>query len=131
MQLRSTSAIISFAFLAGACASAPEKKAPPPQAAPRPVVTKAVLPVETPPSPAPQAETKPKLEAGQCVEGFDCVDTVGFPPAGQRWACREGKCSQVNLPDLNPPDPATAPPQATASEDKVEAKSKKSKRHHP
>jgi hypothetical protein len=129
-MLRPTSAIVPLVLLACSCASAPEKKAPPPQAPPRPVVTKAVLPAEVPPSPAPQAETKPKLEAGQCVESFDCVDTVGFPPAGQRWACNEGKCSHAKLPDLNASDSSAAPAEATASEDRIEAKSKKSRRRH-
>ena len=128
-MLRPTSAIVPLVLLACSCASAPEKKAPPPPALPHPAVTEAV-PSEVPPSPAPQAATEPNLEPGRCVESFDCVDTVGFPPAGQRWACNEGKCNHSKLPDLNASDSSAAPPEATASDDRIEAKSKKSRRRH-
>ena len=127
----SKSAIISFVFLACSCASTPAKQPTPPQTVPHPAVAKAV-PAEAPlnPGPTSQAETQPKLEPGRYLESFDCVDTVGFPPAGQRWACNEGKCGQAKLPDLNAPDSAATPAEATASDDKIEAKRKKSTSRH-
>jgi hypothetical protein len=81
------------------------------------------------PSSEPASVAQRKLERGQCEESFDCVDTVGFPPAGQRWTCNEGKCGHAKLPDLNADAPATA---ADASDENTKADStaKKARKRH-
>jgi hypothetical protein len=69
------------------------------------------------------------LKAGECQESFDCTDTVGFPPAGQRWTCEQGKCGHAKLPNLNP-EASAADTDATADNSKDAPKAKKIKRRH-
>jgi hypothetical protein len=78
--------------------------------------------VATAPDPAqepPFLKPSTGLARGRCNVGFDCVDTVGFPPAGQRWACVEGVCRRTELPNWTPAtssadDPTVADSQSTA-----------------
>jgi hypothetical protein len=59
------------------------------------------------------SEPRRKLGPGQCDDCFDCVDTVGFPPSGQKWACVNGKCVKAKLPGFSgenkPAETGTAP----------------------
>jgi hypothetical protein len=98
----STTKATLFALLIFGCASAPPQPpaAPPPQRQPKITATAAAN--EAPPPAAVSVLPRRKLGPGQCEDGFDCVDTVGFPPSGQRWACVQGKCNRVPLPSLLP-----------------------------
>jgi hypothetical protein len=53
-------------------------------------------------TPMPVEPSKPKrhLGPGQCDDGFDCVDTVGFPRSGERWSCVSGKCVRAKMPQI-------------------------------
>jgi hypothetical protein len=87
------------AMLASACASAPAKpSANESQAAKAPVVATTVVP-EKKAGPAAVLPIDPhgELKRGRCVDCFDCVDTVGFPAPGFRWACVNGKCERAKL----------------------------------
>jgi hypothetical protein len=113
------------------CASAPAKPvketpAPPPPAAP--VATATPAPSEAP-AVVPHVEPRKKLEAGQCVESFDCVDTVGFPPSGQRWTCLDGKCGKTKLPDLGQDQPSSGAASSTASNEETAPNKPTTKRH--
>jgi hypothetical protein len=97
-----------FVVLFCSCASSSNKgeqvtpTSPPPTSAHAAPALREPEPV----APAPKAEVQKKqLGAGQCLESFDCVDTIGFPPAGQRWTCVEGKCGHTKLPDLGQATP--------------------------
>ncbi len=96
-----------------------------------PAVAKPVVVTEAPPpTPRPEAESRPKLGAGQCVESFDCVDTVGFPPPGHRWTCDNGKCGRAKLPDLGG-DASTAaadPDKAPVADEKAPPRTSTSRR---
>ncbi len=101
-MVQRTSACAVLVLILSSCASASAKPTPPPPASPPAAVTAAppvTAVVDNAAAPPPEP-VKPKLAAGQCVESFDCVDTVGFPPAGQRWTCDNGKCGRAKLPDL-------------------------------
>ena len=74
-------------------------------------------------------EKQHDLKAGECEESFDCTDTVGFPPAGQRWTCDNGKCGHAKLPDLNP-EASAAATDANADNSKDTPKAKKAKKRH-
>jgi hypothetical protein len=113
------------------CASAPAKPAkeasatPPPTA---PAAKTATVP-PAPPAVAPHVAPRKTLEAGQCVESFDCVDTVGFPPSGQRWTCLDGKCGKTKLPDLGQDQASGDAAASTASIDETPAGKTVSKKH--
>jgi hypothetical protein len=68
-------------------------------------------------SPAKPSENDRELGPGQCNDGFDCVDTVGFPAPGQRWICEAGKCAKGKLPSLVP-EASSPEGDATALSDK-------------
>jgi len=74
-------------------------------------------------------ENHNKLAPGRCEESFDCVDTIGFPPAGQRWTCVDGKCGHAKLPDLNT-DASPANAEAGVDNSKIKPKARASKRQH-
>lgn len=113
---RPRSAKMVFLLFVCSCASTPaaQKTERPPSSAPAVAAPSVVTPA-SPPVPATEAETRPKLGAGQCVESFDCVDTVGFPPPGHRWTCDNGKCGRAKLPDLG----GEAPTAGAADTDKA------------
>jgi hypothetical protein len=122
---------VPFALaLACSCASAPTK----PPAAPAPAAPKVaaaspapeISPESAPPTPV---VSRPKLAAGKCEESFDCVDTVGLPPAGQRWTCVDGKCGHARLPELGA-DPSQATPEVSADNSKDKPKTRKSRKRH-
>jgi hypothetical protein len=72
---------------------------------------------------------RPKLQAGHCVDGFDCVDTMGLPPSGYRWSCDNGKCGRAKLPMIGGGQPAAVEAEKTAAAaDKPKAKSSKRRR---
>lgn len=85
--------------LAGACGSTPvrpssdEKPQPPESVASTPLPE----PAESRAAAVVPIEPRGPLARGRCVDGFDCVDTVGFPASGYRWACVEGKCQKAKL----------------------------------
>jgi hypothetical protein len=80
------------------CASAPTKPATAEAAAEQPSTSPAVASDENLPAPAAVSFTPSrKLGPGQCEECFDCVDTVGFPPPGHKWACVRDKCVKAKL----------------------------------
>jgi hypothetical protein len=101
-MLRALLTGVFVATLVGSCASAPAKPsdngsgaavAPagaPSQAAKDVPQVARVLPID-PHGP---------LGRGRCVDCFDCVDTVGFPAPGFRWACVHGKCERNKLPGV-------------------------------
>jgi hypothetical protein len=121
----------ALCVLSLSCAtSSSQPKAPStPQAKPG-VATPAPEPVaEADPNSMANFMTRPKLEAGHCVDGFDCTDTVGLPPSGYRWSCDNGKCAKVKLPVMSGGQPAAAEEAKTAAEDsKPKAKSSKRRR---
>jgi hypothetical protein len=85
--------------LASSCASAPSKpqatQSPPPAA---PVSTPTPAPEETQAATAVlPIDPHGELGRGKCIDCFDCVDTVGFPAPGYRWACVNGKCEKAKL----------------------------------
>jgi hypothetical protein len=121
-MLRIAIALPFIILLVGSCASAPAKKP-----APEPAATVATTVAD--PAPATPAPTRPKLGRGECEESFDCVDTVGFPPTGQRWTCVEGKCGRAKLPDLNP-DATPASADASDANSKDKPAMKKTKKRH-
>jgi hypothetical protein len=110
VMLRPAVATLVLVFLFTSCASAPASKpdAPPAPKVNKPPATRAAPASDGPPAVARVEEARPALGPGQCVDGFDCVDTVGFPPAGQRWACVAGKCTRAKLPSLGGEDAAAA-----------------------
>jgi hypothetical protein len=57
------------------------------------------------------------------------MDTIGFPPAGQRWTCENGKCGCAKLPDLNR-EGSVAGTGASADNSKNTQKAKKTKKRH-
>lgn|GEM_PF-6202749 len=118
----STRPFLILAVLAGSCAASPAKPASgPPASKPAPAVSAPVAKASPEPAPVPVSfEPKRKLEAGQCEDSFDCVDTVGFPPSGHRWACINGKCSRAKLPNLVPGD-SSATAAASAPKDQAKA----------
>ncbi len=122
---------VPFALaLACSCASAP---AQPPAASPAPTKVAASSPApEASPEPAVTTPvvSRPKLDPGKCEESFDCVDTVGLPPVGQRWTCVAGKCNHAKLPDMGGGNPSQATPEASADNSKDKPKSKKSRKRH-
>jgi hypothetical protein len=99
--------------------------------APKPTVAVAAPAPEVEPTVtvASTGEKQRDLKAGECEESFDCTDTVGFPPAGQRWTCEQGKCGHAKLPDINP-EASAAATDATADNSKDAPKAKKTKRRH-
>jgi hypothetical protein len=113
-----------------ACASAPPKPTATP-AQEKPAVS-ATTPTPAPATAAPVAVAPehPKLGPGQCLESFDCVDTVGFPPPGHRWTCEAGKCGRAKLPDLGASQDASADANqaAAAAEEKVVSKTSPGRR---
>ena len=123
-MLRTNIALAFTIALAGSCASAPAPKTAP-NLATKPVVA-AVAPA---PDQAPPAPSHPKLGRGECDESFDCVDTVGFPPAGQRWTCVDGKCGHAKLPDLNG-DSSSAAADASDENSKGNQTMKKARKRH-
>lgn len=125
-MLRPSLAIALVASLACACASAP---AAPSVDEPRPKAATASAPgslAEASPAPvyAEPVTPRPALKRGQCVDGFDCVDTVGFPASGYRWACVSGKCERAKLPVIGG---EAAPVEATATAENKKGKSKSRK----
>jgi hypothetical protein len=121
-------------LLIGSCASAPDAKPTAPPEGERSPVTSSKEPDPEPVATRPTVLfSHPKLGPGRCVDGFDCSDTVGFPPAGQRWSCVGGKCVHVKLPSLGGTDAKaeteashdTAPP----ADDKPVRKKSKRRRH--
>jgi hypothetical protein len=130
-MLQETLAITFIGALTWSCASAPAK-AP----APTPASQKSAPTVSAPapdtslnPSLASTSENHHELRAGECEESFDCVDTVGFPAAGQRWTCVNGKCGRAKLPDLDPAGSSTAE-EATADASKDQPTAKKARKRH-
>jgi hypothetical protein len=131
MMRSAATAIIAALFLCS-CASAPAKKPAKETSAPPPENTKTAPPPKASEEPTPlvrPAEPRPKLGPGQCVDSFDCVDTVGFPPPGHRWNCVERKCTRAKLPSLGGvPEGTTA--EATPPSDETKAPAKKRKTRH-
>jgi hypothetical protein len=113
------------------CASTPVNPAGEPTTTPSPAAPVARVPTVQPdtPSVTPQAEPRKKLEAGQCLESFDCVDTVGFPPSGHRWTCLDGKCGKAKLPDLGQDQTASDAAASTASNEETPATRAVSRKH--
>jgi hypothetical protein len=122
-MLRQIPSHLFLLLLACSCASSPTKTPAVPKTS---VAAPAPDPAPEPPAPPPSV-SKPKLGPGQCADGFDCVDTVGFPPPGHRWDCVDGKCGRVKLPGSAPEQTGITQPTAQ-EEGKVEAK--KSKKRH-
>ena len=121
---------ILLAVLCASCATSPTRTKARSMPGPKPAIvpTGPVPAAEMAPTPETATPTRPKLRPGHCEEGFDCVDTVGFPPDGYRWDCEEGKCSRVKLPSLGgeepPPEDANSAPMAG----KARAKSQRTRR---
>lgn len=114
---------------AGSCGSAPAKP-PATRPAPQQQKTAPVASVQDEQLPAPAAVSftpSRKLGPGQCEECFDCVDTVGFPPAGQRWACVHGKCVKAKLPGFSA-EAAAASGDKSDEPEKPQASARKAKR---
>ena len=130
-MLRNTLAVPFIVALACSCASAPVQAPAPSPVAPKPAVAVAAPEPEVAPSNsvASTGEKQRELKAGECVESFDCVDTVGFPPAGHRWTCENGKCGRAKLPDLNP-EASAAATDANADNSKDTPKARKTKKRH-
>ena len=124
-MLRTNLAISVLVVLTGACASSATVQNPTPAPTPKPATAIVAAPT---PSPEPTPVAHRKLERGQCEESFDCVDTVGFPPAGQRWTCDEGKCGHAKLPDLADATPAAA--DASDENTKANPTAKKARKRH-
>jgi hypothetical protein len=126
-MLRNTLAITFIGALTWSCASAPARTPALPAATQKPAVTTSAATASTPSL----ASSNPKhreLKAGECEESFDCVDTVGFPPAGHRWTCENGKCGRTKLPYLNP-EASSAAAEASADTSKDQPTVRKTKRH--
>jgi hypothetical protein len=130
-MLRNALAVPFIVTLACSCASAPVQAPAPISVAPKPVVAVAPPAPEVAPAitVASTGERQRDLKAGECEESFDCTDTVGFPPAGQRWTCEHGKCGHAKLPDLNP-EASAAATNANADSSKDTPKAKKTKKRH-
>jgi hypothetical protein len=114
-----------------ACASAPPKPTAPPAQEKPAVSATAPTPAAKAAAPVAVAPEHPKLGPGQCVESFDCVDTVGFPPPGHRWTCEAGKCGRAKLPDLGASQDASADakqPAAAEADEKVVSKTSSRRR---
>jgi hypothetical protein len=118
--------------LVGSCASAPAKPAATkPQAPAAPAST---------PNPAPEETTAAatvlpiephgELGRGKCVDCFDCVDTVGFPAPGYRWACVNGKCEKAKLTGFTGESQQTAEVSSNSEPAKRPAKTRRSSRRH-
>jgi hypothetical protein len=126
-----TPAVPMFFSLLCSCASAPAKPAPtpaPPKTAAAPIAPKSeAVPALGVKEPAREA---PKLAAGQCVDSFDCVDTVGFPPPGHRWDCVAGKCNRTKLPSLGASEETGAQEADAATAGESKSAAKKSKTMH-
>jgi len=128
-MLRTTPVVLFIIALACSCATAPAKPSAPKPATPTVVVPTPAPEVSPDLAPASQVESPRKLGPGRCEESFDCVDTVGFPPPGQRWTCESGKCGHARLPDLNA-DASPADTEASADTSKDRPKAKKSRKRH-
>ncbi|HEY5284911.1 MAG TPA: hypothetical protein VIM14_19115 [Polyangia bacterium] len=130
-MLRNALAVPFIVALACSCASAPVQEPAPIAVAPKPAVAVAAPAPEVEPTVtvASTGEKQRDLKAGECEESFDCTDTVGFPPAGQRWTCEQGKCGHAKLPDINP-EASAAATDTTADNSKDAPKAKKTKRRH-
>ena len=128
-MLRNTLAVPFIFALVSSCASAPVQAPASSPVAPNPTIESSASAPELAPTitVVSTGEKQRDLKAGECQEGFDCTDTVGFPPAGQRWTCEQGKCGHVKLPDLNP-EASAAATDATADNSKDTPKAKKTKR---
>jgi hypothetical protein len=126
-MLRNTLAITFIGALTWSCASAPPRAPASPAASPKPAATAASGTSPTP-SLASGSQEHRELKAGECEESFDCVDTIGFPPAGHRWTCENGKCGRAKLPDLNP-EASSAAAEASADASKDQPTVRKTKKH--
>lgn len=115
--------------LACSCASAPAKPPAASPAAPKVAVASPAPEVSPEPAASTPVVSRPKLDPGKCEESFDCVDTVGLPPVGQRWTCVEGKCGHAKLPDLGA-DPSQATQEVSADNSKDKPKTRKSRKRH-
>ncbi len=127
-MLRDALAVPFLVALACSCASAPVQAPVPSPVAPNPAVAVVAPAPEVAPTltVASTGEKQRDLKAGECQESFDCTDTVGFPPAGQRWTCENGKCGHAKLPNLNPE--ASAATGANADNSKDTPKVRKAKK---
>jgi hypothetical protein len=131
-MLRSLLVASFVVALGSSCASTPAKpsegkpQAPAPSASPPPnargesAAAAAVLPVE-PHGP---------LARGKCVDCFDCVDTVGFPAPGYRWACVAGKCEKAKLTGFTGETQQPAEVLSNSEPAKRPAKARRSGRRH-
>jgi hypothetical protein len=130
-MLRNALAVPFIVALACSCASAPVQAPAPIPVAPKPAVAVAAPAPEVAPTitVASTGEKQRDLKAGECEESFDCTDTVGFPPAGQRWTCENGKCGHAKLPNLNP-EVSAAATDANADNSKDTPNAKKTKKRH-
>jgi len=130
-MLRTFYAVPFIVSLACACASAPAKPSTDvPQSdvhattVPAPV---AEMTANTGPGEA--TRSRPVLGPGRCDDGFDCVDTVGFPASGYRWDCVNSKCERAKLPVIGGETQAVEPA-ATAENVKSKSKSHKSSKRN-
>jgi hypothetical protein len=131
-MLRNALAVPFIVALACSCASAPVQAHAPSPVAPKPAVAVVAAPAPEVAASLTVASTGEKqrdLKAGECQESFDCTDTVGFPPAGQRWTCENGRCGHAKLPDLNPETSAAAT-DVNADNSKDTPRAKKTKKRH-
>jgi hypothetical protein len=130
-MLRDVLAVPFIVALVCSCASAPVQAPVPSPVAPKPAAVVSAPAPEVAPSISvvSTGEKQRDLKAGECEESFDCTDTVGFPPAGQRWTCEHGKCGHAKLPDLNP-EASPAATETSADSSKDLPKGKKTKKRH-
>jgi hypothetical protein len=101
-MLRALLAGFFVASLASSCASAPAKPAARESQAAAALAAAPSTAMKEVPAVArvlPIDQHGP-LRRGRCVDCFDCVDTIGFPAPGYRWACVSGKCERSKLPNV-------------------------------
>lgn len=124
--------VLLVVVLASSCASAPTKpSANEPQATKAPVVATTAVPEKEAAGPTVlPIEPHGELGRGKCVDCFDCVDTVGFPPPGYRWACVKEKCEKAKLTGFTGLSQEKEEVVSNSEPAKRPAKSRKSRRRH-
>jgi len=122
-MLRNALVVPFILSLACSCGSAPARPSTGEPGSRTPVAAVAPTVAEAASTPARAEPVKPRpvLGPGRCEDGFDCVDTVGFPPSGYRWDCVRSKCERAKLPSLGS---ATPPAEASATAENATTKSK-------